>query len=134
MKAGQAVGQVHEATRDQAMGASGTWDVLSEALGLWRGDPLVDVPSQMLVAAEVPPLDALRMQALEWRMDAGLAQGRHAELVGELTQLARDHPPTRTVPRPAHARAVPVPAAGRSAGRLPADQAHAGGPARGGDR
>jgi DNA-binding SARP family transcriptional activator len=92
MKAGQAVRQVHEATRDQAMGASGTWDVLSEALGLWRGDPLVDVPSQMLVAAEVPPLDALRMQALEWRMDAGLAQGRHAELVGELTQLARDHP------------------------------------------
>src|SRR5260370_9230507 len=92
MKAGQAVGQAHEGTRDQAMGAPGTWDVLSEALDLWRGDPLVDVPSHMLVAAEVPPLDALRMQALEWRMDAGLAQGRHAELVGELTQLAGDHP------------------------------------------
>jgi DNA-binding SARP family transcriptional activator/tetratricopeptide (TPR) repeat protein len=92
MKASQAVRQVNEATRDQAMGASGTWDSLGEALGLWRGDPLVDVPSHMLVAAEVPRLDALRMQALEWRMDAGLAQGRHAELVGELTQLARDHP------------------------------------------
>jgi DNA-binding SARP family transcriptional activator/tetratricopeptide (TPR) repeat protein len=73
-------------------GASQAWDVLTEALGLWRGNPLVDVPSNMLITAEVPRLDALRMQAQEWRMDGGLAQGRHSELVGELTQLARDHP------------------------------------------
>jgi len=71
---------------------SQAWDLLTEALGLWRGNPLVDVPSNMLITAEVPRLDALRMQAQEWRMDAGLAQGRHSELVGELTQLARDHP------------------------------------------
>jgi DNA-binding SARP family transcriptional activator/tetratricopeptide (TPR) repeat protein len=73
-------------------GAAQAWEVLTEALGLWRGNPLVDVPSNVLITAEVPRLDALRMQAQEWRMDAGLAQGRHAELVGELTQLARDHP------------------------------------------
>jgi DNA-binding SARP family transcriptional activator/tetratricopeptide (TPR) repeat protein len=73
-------------------GAAQAWEVLTEALGLWRGNPLVDVPSNALITAEVPRLDALRMQAQEWRMDAGLAQGRHAELVGELTQLARDHP------------------------------------------
>ena len=75
-----------------AAAAAVTWNLLGEALALWRGDPLSDVPSQALAAAEVPRLEALRMQAMEWRMDAGLAQGRHAELVGELTQLAQDHP------------------------------------------
>ncbi len=70
----------------------GAWELLGEAIGLWRGNPLVDVPSNVLLTAEVPRLDALRMQAQEWRMDAGLARGLHAELVGELTQLAQDHP------------------------------------------
>ncbi len=87
MKAGEAV-----RNGDQAAGTSEIWDVLGEALGLWRGDPLADVPSHLLMAAEVPRLDALRMQALEWRMDAGLAQGRHAELAGVLAQLTADHP------------------------------------------
>ncbi len=77
---------------DQAASAARTWEVLGAALGLWRGNPLVDVPSNALITAEVPRLDALRMQAQEWRMDAGLAQGRHAELVAELTQLAHEHP------------------------------------------
>jgi DNA-binding SARP family transcriptional activator/tetratricopeptide (TPR) repeat protein len=86
-KAGEAVRQ-----GTHAAGAPGTWDTLGQALGLWRGEPLTDVPSHVLVAAEVPRLDALRMQALEWRMDAGLAQGRHAELAGELAQLTADHP------------------------------------------
>jgi DNA-binding SARP family transcriptional activator len=92
MRAAAAVRQLKEAPRDHTSGALGTWDVLGEALGLWRGQPLADVPSHMLVAAEVPRLDALRMQALEWRMDAGLAQGRHAELAGELAQLVAEHP------------------------------------------
>jgi DNA-binding SARP family transcriptional activator/tetratricopeptide (TPR) repeat protein len=70
----------------------GAWELLGEAIGLWRGNPLVDVPSNVLITAEVPRLDALRMQAQEWRMDAGLARGLHSELVGELTQLALDHP------------------------------------------
>jgi DNA-binding SARP family transcriptional activator/tetratricopeptide (TPR) repeat protein len=77
---------------DPATRAALTWEVLGEALALWRGNPLADVPSNALITAEVPRLDALRMQAQEWRMDAGLAQGRHAELVTELTQLAHDHP------------------------------------------
>jgi DNA-binding SARP family transcriptional activator/tetratricopeptide (TPR) repeat protein len=91
-RAGEAVRQVNEATCDQAAGASGTWDMLGEALDLWRGDPLADVPSHMLATAEIPRLDALRAQAFEWRMDAGLAQGRHAELVTGLAQLALEHP------------------------------------------
>jgi DNA-binding SARP family transcriptional activator/tetratricopeptide (TPR) repeat protein len=86
-RGGEAVGR-----GANAAGPEAAWDVLSEALALWRGSPLVDVPSNVLITAEVPRLDALRMQAQEWRMDAGLAQGRHSELVGELTQLALDHP------------------------------------------
>jgi DNA-binding SARP family transcriptional activator/tetratricopeptide (TPR) repeat protein len=87
-------GQGGEAIRrDAAPGsAPGAWELLGEAIGLWRGNPLVDVPSNALITAEVPRLDALRMQAQEWRMDAGLARGLHSELVGELTQLALDHP------------------------------------------
>ena len=83
-----------EAIRQDATpgGDPGAWELLGEAIGLWRGNPLVDVPSNVLITAEVPRLDALRMQAQEWRMDAGLARGLHSELVGELTQLALDHP------------------------------------------
>jgi DNA-binding SARP family transcriptional activator/tetratricopeptide (TPR) repeat protein len=81
-----------EAIRGDTSPGRGAWELLGEAIGLWRGNPLVDVPSNVLITAEVPRLDALRMQAQEWRMDAGLARGLHAELVGELTQLARDHP------------------------------------------
>ena len=87
-------GKGGEAIRHDAPPGSGpgAWELLGEAIGLWRGNPLVDVPSNVLITAEVPRLDALRMQAQEWRMDAGLARGLHAELVGELTQLAHDHP------------------------------------------
>jgi len=87
-------GRGGEAVRRDAPagGEPGAWELLGEAIGLWRGNPLVDVPSNVLITAEVPRLDALRMQAQEWRMDAGLARGLHAELVGELTQLAHDHP------------------------------------------
>ena len=70
-KGGEAVRQ----DDDRAGGGPGAWELLGEALGLWRGNPLVDVPSNVLITAEVPRLDALRMQAKEWRMDAGLAQG-----------------------------------------------------------
>ena len=118
-----------EAIRQDATPGSdpGAWELLGEAIGLWRGNPLVDVPSNVLITAEVPRLDALRMQAQEWRMDAGLARGLHSELVGELTQLAPRPPVARAVPRPADAGAVPLRPAGRGAGRLPADPAHAGG-------
>ena len=92
MKAATAVRQLKEAAREDVTGVLGTWDVLGEALDLWRGEPLADVPSHVLMAAEVPRLEALRMQALEWRMDAGLAQGRHAELAAELAQLVLDYP------------------------------------------
>jgi DNA-binding SARP family transcriptional activator len=67
-------------------------EVLEEALGLWRGDPLADIPSDLLRQEEVPRLERLRLQALEWRVDAGLHLGRHDEMVPELRSLAERYP------------------------------------------
>ncbi len=75
---------------------AGAWarahEMLGEALGLWRGAALADIPSQLLHRDEAPRLEQLRLQALEWRTDAGLHLGGHAELVPELQSLVARHP------------------------------------------
>jgi DNA-binding SARP family transcriptional activator/tetratricopeptide (TPR) repeat protein len=67
-------------------------DLLGEALRLWRGVPLADIPSRSLRDEHVPVLESLRLQATEWRLEAGLHTGRHSELVPELEALAREQP------------------------------------------
>lgn len=62
------------------------------ALALWRGDPLEDVPSDVLVLQEVPRLAELRLQALETRIDADLHLGRHTDVIAELQGLIQAHP------------------------------------------
>src|SRR5215469_7613587 len=58
----------------------GAWDradgLLGEALGLWRGTPLADVPCEQLIREVMPGLEELRLQAEEWRADAALHLGR----------------------------------------------------------
>jgi DNA-binding SARP family transcriptional activator len=66
--------------------------LLGEALGLWRGVPLADVPSDLLAREEVPGLEEVRLQAEEWRADAALNLGLHDELVAGLQALAARHP------------------------------------------
>ena len=68
------------------------YQLLSEAQELWRGEALADVPSEALRRDEVPRLEELRLQAAEWRMEAGLQQGRHAELASELQSLTACYP------------------------------------------
>ena len=68
------------------------WASLDEALGLWRGPPLADVPCELLHRDELHGLEELRLQALEWHADAGLGLGRHAELAAELQPLTAAHP------------------------------------------
>jgi DNA-binding SARP family transcriptional activator len=64
----------------------------AEALGLWRGAPLADVPSQLLRDQWVPHLEQLRVQALACRIEADLHQGRHELLVPELRELTARYP------------------------------------------
>jgi hypothetical protein len=63
----------------------------AHALELWRGEALADVPSQSLRDRWVPHLDQLRVQALEWRIEADLHDGRHEQLVPELRNLTDRH-------------------------------------------
>ncbi|MBW4716004.1 AfsR/SARP family transcriptional regulator [Saccharothrix obliqua] len=64
----------------------------AEALALWRGDALSDVRSDALHREDVAPLEEERLVVLERRLDADLAAGRSAELVGELRALVDRHP------------------------------------------
>ena len=66
--------------------------LLTDALSLWRGEPLADAAGHPLVAADVTRLCELRLAALETRNQAMLAIGRHTELVPELQQLVVSHP------------------------------------------
>ena len=66
--------------------------LLAEALELWRGEPLADIPSQTLLREEVPRLEQARLQALEWRGDADLHLGRHDEMVPGLRELTARYP------------------------------------------
>ena len=56
---------------------------LRDALALWRGPPLADLAGEPAGRAAAH-LDELRLSALEDRIDADLALGRHAALVAEL--------------------------------------------------
>lgn len=67
-------------------------DLLRQALGLWRGDPLADLTYESFAQASIERLHEIRFAALEQRIDADLALGRHIELVPELEQLVREHP------------------------------------------
>lgn len=66
--------------------------VLSAALGLWRGDPLAGIPSEALQREFVPALEEHRLATLENRIEADVLRGMHGALVGELLALTRQHP------------------------------------------
>ena len=66
--------------------------LLREALELWRGPALADCELEDFAQAEINRLEDLRLAALEERLAAELELGRHAEVVGELDALVRNHP------------------------------------------
>ena len=65
---------------------------LRAALGLWRGSVLSDVPFEGAARTEVARLEGRRLLALEQRIDADLALGRHADVIAELEALVTEHP------------------------------------------
>ena len=66
--------------------------LLRDALGLWRGPALADLANAPFAQAEIRRLEELRLAALERRVEADLALGRHPELVAELQMLVQAHP------------------------------------------
>jgi DNA-binding SARP family transcriptional activator len=65
---------------------------LRHALGLWRGPALDEFAYEPFAQAAIAELEELRLAALEERLEADLALGRHAELVAELEGLVAEHP------------------------------------------
>jgi DNA-binding SARP family transcriptional activator len=63
-----------------------------EALRLWRGAPLVDVPSDVLQQTEVPRLTEARVEAFELLVELELALGHCREILPELAAEVRAHP------------------------------------------
>ena len=66
-------------------------DTLGKALALWRGPPLADFTYESFAQDDIARLEELRLAALEERIEADLARGRHDAVVQELDALvARD--------------------------------------------
>jgi len=65
---------------------------LRDALSLWRGQPLADVPCDRLVVRHGPRLEELRWQALEARIEADLRCGRPSDVLPELRALVAAEP------------------------------------------
>jgi DNA-binding SARP family transcriptional activator len=79
---------------EQALGAGEpalARERLCDALALWRGAPLADFTYAPFARAAVARLEDLRLAAVELRIEADLALGRHAAVVGELETLVADH-------------------------------------------
>ncbi|MFD5257769.1 BTAD domain-containing putative transcriptional regulator [Streptomyces bobili] len=66
--------------------------VLRSALDMWRGPALVDVSAGPLLQAHVTRLNNARVTAVEQLMEAELRQGRHLDILGDLTDLTAEHP------------------------------------------
>lgn len=87
-----------ERLRDEARDALKSGDAgrasatLREALALWRGSPLADLAYASFAQGEIDRLEELRLGALEERIEADLALGRHADVIGELEGLIDQQP------------------------------------------
>ena len=65
---------------------------LGRALQLWRGPALVDVRLGRVLELEAESLEQTRLGVFERRIEADLALGRHADMLGELTLAAARNP------------------------------------------
>lgn len=63
-----------------------------QALELWRGPALADVCEVEPLAREAARLEELRLAAVEGRIEADIALGRHAGVTGELEGLVAEYP------------------------------------------
>jgi DNA-binding SARP family transcriptional activator len=66
--------------------------MLADALHLWHGPALADFTYEPFAQRAIAALEELRLTAIEDRIDADLALGRHGELVAEIEELTEAHP------------------------------------------
>jgi DNA-binding SARP family transcriptional activator len=65
---------------------------LRAAMQLWRGNVLGDLGGESFAQVEAARLEELRLGAVEDRVEADLALGRHVAVVSELEALVATHP------------------------------------------
>src|SRR5215469_4857896 len=65
---------------------------LAAGLALWRGPAFAEFAGCAALDAEAARLEQLRLDAVQWRIEAELAGGMSAPPVGELEALVREHP------------------------------------------
>jgi predicted ATPase/DNA-binding SARP family transcriptional activator len=66
--------------------------VLRDALALWRGPAFAEFAEEPFARTEIARIDELRLAALEDRIEADLALGRQATVIGELEALVTENP------------------------------------------
>lgn len=76
-----ATAEPHERTR-----------LLTEALNLWRGEPLAGLAAGALIREAIPVLAEERLHATELLLGARLELGEHAQMTSELSGLTKRHP------------------------------------------
>ena len=82
-----------EATRQRERGdVIAAVELYRQALAFWRGPPLADLAYEPFARIAIDRLEEIRLAALEERIEAELALGRHVRLVGELEQLVAEYP------------------------------------------
>ena len=72
---------------------------LHEALSLWRGPALADFAYESFAQAAIARLEEIRLAAVELRIDADLALGRHDELDRGARRARRRAPAPRASAR-----------------------------------
>jgi DNA-binding SARP family transcriptional activator len=84
---------LEDATRTLAAGAvAEALEHAHAALALWRGEPLADLAYATYTQPAIARLEEMRAAALELRIEAELALGRHRQVTGELHALVSEHP------------------------------------------
>jgi tetratricopeptide (TPR) repeat protein len=68
------------------------FEILADAIVLWRGDPLADIPAHISLAGWIEQIRETRTAAVETRIEAGLRLGLHEQLIVELRTLVAEHP------------------------------------------
>jgi DNA-binding SARP family transcriptional activator len=66
--------------------------LLRKALALWRGAPLADFEYESFAQAAIERLEEIRVAALVQQVEAELALGHHAQLIGQLEELVAERP------------------------------------------